>query len=67
MESSPLDEDSARRERLRHNSAKMILNAQLRVNETRLKQKADENKLAAVMARLWEARKELEIEGHVLP
>lgn len=45
----------------------MILNAQLRVNETRLKQRSDDNKLAIVMARLYESRKELELEGHVLP
>lgn len=59
----PLDAETARTERIRQGAAKTILNAQLRVNEVRLKARADENKLAAVMARLWAAKKELELEA----
>jgi len=63
----PLDEDQARTERIRQNAAKMALNAQLRVNEHRLKKSHDDSKLAVIMAKMWEVRKQLEIEGHVLP
>lgn len=62
----PMDEDTARTERLRQGAAKMALNAQLRVNEHRLKKSHDDSKLAVIMARMWEVRKALELEGHVL-
>lgn len=62
----PMDEDTARTERLRQGAAKMALNAQLRVNEHRLKKSHDDSKLTVIMARMWEVRKALELEGHVL-
>lgn len=65
-ETSPLDQDQARRERIRQNAAKMALSTQLRVNEHRLKKAHDADKLAVIMARFYEVKKALELEGHVL-
>ena len=39
------------------------MNAQLRVNEHRLKKSQDDTKLASIMARMYEVRKQLELEA----
>jgi len=58
----PLDAESARTERIRQQAAKLVLGAQLRVNEHRLKKNQDDTKLAGIMARLYEVKKQLELE-----
>lgn len=59
----PLDADDGRTARIRQQAAKLVLNAQLRVNEHRLKKSQDDTKLASIMARMYEVRKQLELEA----
>jgi hypothetical protein len=59
----PLDAEMARTERIRQQAAKLVLGAQLRVNEHRLKKSQDDTKLATIMARLYEVKKKLELEA----
>ena len=59
----PLDAEMARTERIRQQAAKLVLGAQLRVNEHRLKKSQDDTKLAIIMARLYEVKKKLELEA----
>lgn len=59
----PLDANDGRTARIRQQAAKLVLNAQLRVNEHRLKKSQDDTKLATIMARLYDVKKQLELEG----
>lgn len=59
----PMDADTSRTERIRQQAAKLVMNAQLRVNEHRLKKSQDDTKLSSIMARMYEVRKQLELEA----
>jgi hypothetical protein len=66
--SSPVTPEMPPRDkRLIADVAHQVARTAVSVDEQRLKRKPDDEKLAAIMARLWEVRKELEREGHIIP
>jgi len=59
-------ETSPRDKRLSADVAHQVVRTAVSVDEQRLKRKPDDDKIARMLARLYEVRKELELEGHVI-
>jgi hypothetical protein len=66
--SQPITPETTQRDkRLSADVAHQVVRAAVSVDEQQLKRKPDDEKIARMLARLYEVRKQLELEGHVIP